>query len=73
MKITSAEFVKSVVKLEDLPKDNFPEIAFVGRSNVGKSSLLNALMKKKIGLHERNARQDPRNQLLSHQSKILFC
>ncbi|MFN3345019.1 MAG: ribosome biogenesis GTP-binding protein YihA/YsxC [Chloroherpetonaceae bacterium] len=48
MKITSAEFVKSVVKVEDLPKDNFPEIAFVGRSNVGKSSLLNALMKKKL-------------------------
>ncbi len=48
MKLTSAEFVKSVVKIEDLPKDNFPEIAFVGRSNVGKSSLLNALMKKKL-------------------------
>lgn len=48
MKITSAEFFKSVVKIEDLPKDNFPEVAFVGRSNVGKSSLLNALMKKKL-------------------------
>ncbi len=48
MKITSAEFVKSVVKVEDLPADNFPEVAFVGRSNVGKSSLLNALMKKKL-------------------------
>lgn len=48
MMITSAEFVRSVVKVEDLPKDNFPEIAFVGRSNVGKSSLLNALMKKKL-------------------------
>ncbi len=48
MKLTSAEFVKSVVKIEDLPKDNFPEIAFVGRSNVGKSSLLNALMKKNL-------------------------
>lgn len=48
MKITSAEFVKSVVKIDDLPKDNLSEIAFVGRSNVGKSSLLNALMKKKL-------------------------
>ncbi len=48
MTIKSAEFVKSVVKIEDLPRDNFPEIAFVGRSNVGKSSLLNALMRKKL-------------------------
>lgn len=48
MKITSAEFAKSVAKIDDLPKDNFPEVAFVGRSNVGKSSLLNALMKKKL-------------------------
>lgn len=36
-------FIKSVVKLEDLPESVLPEIAFAGRSNVGKSSLLNAL------------------------------
>jgi GTP-binding protein len=36
-------FVKGVVRMDDLPRDGTPEIAFAGRSNVGKSSLINAL------------------------------
>ncbi|HSD92530.1 MAG TPA: ribosome biogenesis GTP-binding protein YihA/YsxC [Methyloceanibacter sp.] len=36
-------FVKGVVRITDLPNDGTPEIAFAGRSNVGKSSLINAL------------------------------
>ena len=41
------EFLKSAPGLKFLPDPNFPEIAFAGRSNVGKSSLLNALTNRK--------------------------
>ena len=43
MNILSAEFFTSVAKREDILKTGLPEIAFVGRSNVGKSSLINNL------------------------------
>lgn len=47
MKITSAEFVVGVTTLNHLPVTNLPEFVFLGRSNVGKSSLINALTNKK--------------------------
>ncbi|MBQ3848086.1 MAG: YihA family ribosome biogenesis GTP-binding protein [Clostridia bacterium] len=46
MKITSAEFVISVARPEQLPKGDFLEIAFAGRSNAGKSSLINKLVNR---------------------------
>lgn len=44
MKITSAEFVKSAFSEKDWPRAPLPEVAFLGRSNVGKSSLINSLL-----------------------------
>lgn len=47
MEIRSALFIKSSDKLSGCPKDNLPEFAFIGRSNVGKSSLINLLTGRK--------------------------
>ncbi len=47
MKIKSAEFVMSNSNVMKAPKDRIPEYAFIGRSNVGKSSLINMLMARK--------------------------
>ncbi|WP_300671630.1 ribosome biogenesis GTP-binding protein YihA/YsxC [Desulfoluna sp.] len=47
MKIISAEFVTSAVKPDQYPPLRLPEIAFAGRSNVGKSSLINVLVNRK--------------------------
>ena len=47
MKILSAEFIISAAASKQFPTDNKPEIAFAGRSNVGKSSIINSLLHRK--------------------------
>ena len=47
MKI-AAEFVTSAASASDFPRDGLPEVAMVGRSNVGKSSLINALVRQRV-------------------------
>lgn len=46
MKITSAEFKKGITGYDEILQDGIPQIAFVGRSNVGKSSVINTLVNR---------------------------
>lgn len=47
MKVTSAEFIKGIIGTDPILKDKHPQIAFIGRSNVGKSSIINTLVGRK--------------------------
>jgi GTP-binding protein len=47
MRVTKAEFVTSAARLSQAPPPSLPEVAFAGRSNVGKSSLINTLVMRK--------------------------
>ena len=47
MNITSAKFVKGVVGEDEILDDGIPQVAFIGRSNVGKSSVINSLVNQK--------------------------
>ena len=47
MNIHNVSFIRSVVSVADCPKDSLPQIAFAGKSNVGKSSVINRLLQRK--------------------------
>lgn len=47
MNLHNAEFIRSVTVVADCPKDGLPQIAFAGKSNVGKSSVINKLLLRK--------------------------
>ncbi|GAA0718152.1 ribosome biogenesis GTP-binding protein YihA/YsxC [Aquimarina litoralis] len=64
MKISSAEFVMSNSDVAKCPKNNLPEYAFIGRSNVGKSSLINMLTGRK-SLAKTSGRPG-KTQLINH-------
>lgn len=64
MQVKTAEFVCSNTQVDKLPSPNLPEYAFIGRSNVGKSSLINALTNKK-GLAKTSQRPG-KTQLINH-------
>lgn len=64
MKITAAEFVMSNSDVAKCPKEPLPEYAFIGRSNVGKSSLINMLVERK-SLAKTSGRPG-KTQLINH-------
>lgn len=47
LNVQKAEFIRSAAGPRDFPRDSLPQIAFAGRSNVGKSSVINRLLKRK--------------------------
>lgn len=47
MNLHNAEFIRSATSVADCPKDGLPQIAFAGKSNVGKSSVINRLLQRK--------------------------
>lgn len=64
MKITSAEFIMSNSSVAKCPNEPLPEYAFIGRSNVGKSSLINMLVDRK-GLAKTSGKPG-KTQLINH-------
>lgn len=73
MKVNSSDLITSAVKESQYPEESLPEIAFVGRSNVGKSSLINTILNRKN--LARTSGQPGKTQTLNFydiDSKIVF-
>ena len=64
LRIKSSIFYKSSSKPDEFPQTNKPEIAFIGRSNVGKSSLINMLVQKKN--LAKTSRKPGKTRLVNH-------
>ncbi|GJV65464.1 GTP-binding protein [Tanacetum coccineum] len=63
-KVKEVQFIGSSVRPKDCPKDDRPEFAMLGRSNVGKSSLINSLVRKKeVAL---TSKKPGKTQLINH-------
>ena len=69
--LQKAEFVRSAAKAADFPRDRLPQVAFAGRSNVGKSSVINRLLNRKNFARVGAARQDHPHQLLFDRRRFL--
>ena len=65
------KFVLSAVQKAQYPNIAFPEIAFIGRSNVGKSSLINALFTKKIALTSNTPGKTRQINFFNHSDKLM--
>lgn len=63
MEITTAEFISSRVHLNEMPQDGKAEYAFIGRSNVGKSSLINKLLNKTLA---KTSQSPGKTQTINH-------
>ena len=71
MKVVDAEFVISAVSEKQYPKDDLPEFALAGRSNVGKSSLINTIVnRRKLA---RTSQQPGKTQTLNFIRLIISC
>ena len=65
------KFVLSAVQKAQYPNIAFPEIAFIGRSNVGKSSMINALFTKKIALTRNTPGKTRQINFFNHSDKLM--
>lgn len=74
MKIKSAKFITSAPSLKECPSFNLPEFALIGRSNVGKSSFINAIANHK-GLAKTSNKpgKNKINQFVFSQQRVCNC